>query len=149
MDRLKKQDFWAGAMFIAFGMLGFYLTSTLSIGTAGQMGSGYVPRMLSVILGALGVVIAVRSFFSDGFDIDLGEFRPVVFILGATVAFAALLTTAGLIPALIALVVLSALGGRDFTLSHVAILSIALALFCYFVFHLAIGMNFTMIRGGW
>lgn len=147
MHRIKEQDFWAGVMFIGFGILGFVLSSPLSTGTAADMGPGYVPRLLSLVTILLGAVIAGRSLLAGSEAIEFGDFRPVIFIIAATVGFAILFSVAGLIPAIVVLVGLSSFGGRDFTPPRAVGLSVALTIFCIVVFKYVVGMNLVLLRG--
>ena len=65
-----SKDFWSGLMFAGFGVLALALGSNLAVGTAIRMGPGYVPRMLSYILIALGIVILVRAVIDPGEPIE-------------------------------------------------------------------------------
>ncbi|MGP1664418.1 MAG: tripartite tricarboxylate transporter TctB family protein, partial [Rhodanobacter sp.] len=57
-------DFWAGLIFIGFG-LGFVLTaSNYSMGSAARMGPGYFPTVLGGLLALLGGGIVVRAYIS-------------------------------------------------------------------------------------
>ena len=57
MNRLLTKDFLSGLMFVAFGLAALYFGQHLAVGTPVRMGPGYVPRMLSMILLALGVLV--------------------------------------------------------------------------------------------
>jgi hypothetical protein len=64
MKITNGKDFWAGLMFIAFG-LGFMLVArNYAMGNAVRMGPAYFPTMLGGILAVLGAVIFFRSFLS-------------------------------------------------------------------------------------
>ena len=58
------KDFWAGLMFIAFG-LGFMLVAqNYAMGNAVRMGPAYFPTVLGGMLAVLGAVIFLRAFVS-------------------------------------------------------------------------------------
>lgn len=59
------KDFWAGLMFIGFG-LGFLgvAMSSYAMGTAVRMGPAYFPTVLGGMLAVLGAIIFLRSFLS-------------------------------------------------------------------------------------
>jgi hypothetical protein len=64
MKITNGKDFWAGLMFIAFG-LGFMLVArNYAMGNAVRMGPAYFPTVLGGILAVLGGVIFFRSFLS-------------------------------------------------------------------------------------
>jgi hypothetical protein len=60
----NAKDFWAGLMFVAFG-LGFALIArSYQMGNAVRMGPAYFPTVLGGLLAILGAVILARAFFS-------------------------------------------------------------------------------------
>jgi hypothetical protein len=64
MKITNGKDFWAGLMFMAFG-LGFMIVATnYSMGTAVRMGPAYFPTVLGGMLAVLGAVIFFRAFVS-------------------------------------------------------------------------------------
>ena len=58
------QDFWSGILFLAIGLLGVLFSRDYAMGTAARMGPGYFPTLLSGILAALGVIIALGAMMS-------------------------------------------------------------------------------------
>ena len=48
------KDFFAGLLFIAFGIAAIVIGSNYALGTAARMGPGYFPRILGILLIALG-----------------------------------------------------------------------------------------------
>jgi len=65
MQVRNGKDFWAGLMFIGFG-LGFMLIAlnNYPMGTAGRMGPAYFPTVLGGLLALLGIGIAFRGYIS-------------------------------------------------------------------------------------
>jgi hypothetical protein len=64
MKITNGKDFWAGLMFMAFG-LGFMIVATnYAMGTAVRMGPAYFPTVLGGMLAVLGAVIFFRAFVS-------------------------------------------------------------------------------------
>jgi len=64
MKITNGQDFWAGVMFIAFG-LGFMIVArNYAMGNAVRMGPAYFPTALGGILVVLGAVVFLRAFVS-------------------------------------------------------------------------------------
>ena len=149
MDRLFSKDLWSGLMFAGFGALALYMGSNLAVGTAIRMGPGYVPRMLSYILIALGLVILVRAVLSPGDSIERLYLRPIVMITIGVVAFALLFETAGMAPALVALIFLSALGGQEFKVVETILACLVLTAICTVLFKLGLDMNIQVVRGVW
>jgi hypothetical protein len=63
--KIKNQkDFWAGLMFLAFGLAFAIIARNYQMGTAVRMGPAYFPTVLGGLLAVLGAVILVRGFAS-------------------------------------------------------------------------------------
>lgn len=146
---LTSKDLWSGLMFVGFGVLALIMGSNLAVGTAVRMGPGYVPRMLSYILIALGIAIAVRAVIASGETIERLRWKPITFITIGVVAFAWLFESTGMAPALVALVFLSALGGEEFKVVETILSCVVLILLCIVIFKLGLQMNISIIRGVW
>lgn len=149
MERLFSKDLWSGLMFAGFGVLALIMGSNLAFGTAIRMGPGYVPRMLSYILIALGIAIVVRAVIAPGEPIERLRWKPITLITIGVVVFALLFERAGLAPALVALIFLSALGGQEFKLLETIMSCVVLIILCTVVFKLGLGMNIYIINGVW
>lgn len=64
MKITNGKDFWAGLMFIAFGVGFMAVARDYSMGTAVRMGPAYFPMVLGGMLAVLGAVIFFRAFVS-------------------------------------------------------------------------------------
>ena len=149
VERLFSKDLWSGLMFAGFGVLALSMGSNLAIGTAIRMGPGYVPRMLSYILIALGIAIIVRAVVAAGEPVERFRWKPITMITIGVVAFALLFERAGLAPSLVALIFLSALGGEEFKAVETALSCVVLTILCIIIFKLGLGMNISIIQGVW
>jgi len=58
------KDFWAGLMFIAFGLSFMIVANNYAMGTSVRMGPAYFPTVLGGILAVLGAAIFLRAFVS-------------------------------------------------------------------------------------
>ena len=65
MKIANGKDFWAGLMFLGFGLF-FTIVSmeNYSMGSAVRMGPAYFPTMLGALCAILGAVVFLRGFFS-------------------------------------------------------------------------------------
>lgn len=149
MNRFLSKDFLSGVMFIAFGLAALYFGRKLAMGTPVRMGPGYVPTMLSYIMLALGGAICVIALFVGGEKAEAPKWRPITLVTVGIVCFALLFERAGLIPALVTLVMIASLGGEEFKLKEVLANMLALAILCIVVFKLGLGMNIYILRGVW
>lgn len=149
MNRLLSKDFLSGLMFIGFGLIALYFGQKLALGTPVRMGPGYVPRMLSLILCGLGLLVCIVALVSGSDPVEKPKWRPITLVTIGIVCFGLLFERAGLIPALIVLVTIASLAGEEFKLTEVIGLIVALAVLCTLVFKVGLGMNIYILRGVW
>jgi Tripartite tricarboxylate transporter TctB family len=64
MKVTNGKDFWAGLMFISFGVGFMFVSRDYSMGTAVRMGPAYFPMVLGGMLVVLGAVVFFRAFVS-------------------------------------------------------------------------------------
>ena len=131
----SPRDFWAGLMFISVGLF-FLIVAQMNyqMGTAVRMGPGYFPSVLGGMLAILGGIVLFDSFVMTGPKVAKFHFRPLIFILVSSLAFAYLLKPLGLVLASVALIFISAYGGHEFKWKEVAILTVVLVIFSVLVF---------------
>ena len=58
---IRRADTWAGALCIAIGLGVLWEANRYSIGTLGQMGPGFYPAVLGVLLAVVGALIALAG----------------------------------------------------------------------------------------
>ncbi len=155
MALASQRDFFAGLMFTAVG-IGFAVGATsYEVGSAARMGPGYFPLMLGVLLAILGAIIILQSFTKGGPGGDkIGAFawRPLGFVLGANLAFGALLVglpsigfpPMGLIVAIYALVLIASFAQPGFQLRSTLILATLLAAGSYVAFVKMLSLQFPV-----
>jgi hypothetical protein len=110
---LTSKDFLAGSLYIAFGLLGLWLGRTLEIGTAGAMDAGYFPRLVCMLLVAIGAALAVTALLRPGEAPERGTWRPFIFVTLSCLAFALLLRPLGLVLTLVISTVLARFAGGN------------------------------------
>src|SRR5215467_4748226 len=64
MKITNGKDFWAGVMFVAFGLAFMYVAQNYAMGTSVRMGPAYFPTVLGGLLAVLGAVVLFRAFVS-------------------------------------------------------------------------------------
>lgn len=149
MNRLLSKDFLSGLMFIAFGLIALYFGQKLALGTPVRMGPGYVPRMLSLILLGLGVIICIVALVAGSEPVEKPKLKPIGLVTVGVICFALLFERAGLLPALVVLILIASLANDEFKLIEVIGNMIVLAVLCTVVFKVGLGMNISIIRGVW
>ena len=156
----SQQDWWAGLMFIAFGLffiilalgtpefidkiVGSKLIAGYQMGSSVRMGPAYFPVVLGGLLAFLGLLVLFDSIVEEGPAVAKFHWRPLLWIGLSSLAFAYLLKPLGLILASAALVFISAYGGHEFKWKEVAIMALVLVIFAVLVFVKALSLPFPI-----
>lgn len=132
----SQEDFWAGLMFIGFGILAIAVARDYPMGSALRMGPGYFPTYLGAIMIVIGTIMAGRAYRVEGEKIGRWGWRPLLWLSAAFAAFGLLIDEAGFVLALLALIIASSLAGRDtrpveLMLLIVVLIAGSVALFIY------------------
>lgn len=135
----RKRDFYAGALMILLGSVAAIAGPSYRLGTLVQMGPGFMPTALGIILIVLGIVMAGSAIaVAEGEDEDilpqLPQWRGWACVLAGPIAFMVLGTVSGLIPATFGCVFVSALGDREATLKSTVVLALTVTGFGVAVF---------------
>ena len=128
------KDFFAGLLFIAFGVAAIVIGSNYALGTAARMGPGYFPRILGLLLIALGLALALRALRLDGSPIPRFVWRPLLVVLGSVLAFGLMVNHAGVVLSTIFLIVAASAASHEFRLRESLISGVALAALAVGVF---------------
>jgi len=110
----NPKDFWAGLLFVAVGVAAIVIAGNYPLGTAARMGPGYFPRMLGLLLVALGALLALRGTRIAGAPLARLQWRPTAIVLGSVVLFGAIVNHAGLVLSTVLLIVLASAASREF-----------------------------------
>ncbi len=144
----NSKDFYAGLLFIFFGLFAVIVAATsYPIGNAVHMGPGIFPIILGGMLILIGIVVAARVLWLGGETIEPISPRPLFMVSAGLVMFALLVEPLGFILAILALVVIGALGGWEFRVREVLVLCLVLAALAVGVFVYAIGMPINLWPG--
>jgi hypothetical protein len=143
----SQEDFWAGLMFVAFGIAAIVISRHYPMGSAMRMGPGYFPTLIGGGLVVLGGVIAAIGLRRDGEAIGSFPWRAIVFMSVAFALFAWGLDNLGFIPALAILIVLSSLSTRQYRWVEVAMEALILIVGCWAVFVYGLELPFPLWWG--
>ena len=144
--RIKSpKDFWAGLMFIGFGVFAMaWAYANYQMGTAVRMGPAYFPIMLGGLLALLGALVFIASFAVEGPPLPHMNMRPLVLISVACVVYGYVMKPLGLVIATACLVYISAFGGHEFKWKEVTILYVILIVFSVLVFVKGLTLPFPL-----
>lgn len=136
----RKRDFYAGTLIMLLGLVAAVNGPTYGIGTLVQMGPGFMPTALGIILILLGIVMAVAAMrLPAGEDEDIlpaqPQWRGWACVLAGPILFIVLGAAGGMIPATFGCVFVSALGDREATLKSAVALALAVTGFGVVVFY--------------
>jgi Tripartite tricarboxylate transporter TctB family len=142
-----RRDYYGGALIVLLGALVTYQASRYNIGTLSRMGPGLYPVMLGVALMITGASIAFTASADGENEKAAGrqpQWRGWLCITSGIVAFVIAGTYAGLLPATLLLVFISALGDRKNTLKSAIILSLIMAVVSVTVFWWALSLQLPL-----
>jgi hypothetical protein len=126
------------------------------LGTLQQMGAGFIPVALGIIMVLVGVAVFLTaapkgaSKPQPGHVVVKGgiDVRAWLCILGGVAAFVILGVYGGLVPATFASVFISAMGDRTSTVRGAAQLSLAMVVFGIIVFHYGLTLQLPLFTWG-
>jgi hypothetical protein len=112
----SQEDFWAGLMFIGFGLLAVVVARDYPFGSTMRMGPGYFPTVLGGLMIVMGAIISIRSTWVTGEGIRRFGWRGLFFLSLAFATYGFLIDTmdVGFVISIAAVVLLSTLASREF-----------------------------------
>ena len=111
--RFDLRDVLLGAFLVALATFTTIATWNLRVGTAANMGAGYMPRAIAALVCAFGVFFLIRGALSPFQAIEPPKARSVIFLLGSVAAFALLVESTGLMLASIVTIVIAGMATRE------------------------------------
>jgi hypothetical protein len=141
-----NKDFWAGMMFAAIGAGAMLTARHYPFGTTLRMGPGYFPMVLSGILILFGIYVMLRGLYRYEKIQGNWSLRALVVLPLSMVVFGFLMDLAGFIPALVALVFVSAASGKEFKFLEVLLLSVFLIVMSLALFIWGLGLPYPLFQ---
>ena len=143
------KDILAGLAFIAFGLAFAVAATSYDIGSTLQMGPGYFPLALGGLLAALGAAIVVKGFLAgEAGEIGSVPWRAIVLILAAVLFFGLTVRGLGLVPALLATVLMAAFAGHRTGLVVPLLTAAGLTILSVLIFVVALQLRLPLF-GPW
>ncbi len=106
-------DFYSGLLLVAVAAVALGYIRNLAIGTVLQMGPGYFPFGLALILLGMGLCLVVKGLLVTGSPVGQFHLRPLVLVLLSFGAFGILIERGGLILAILAQVAVAHFASRE------------------------------------
>ena len=142
----NNKDFWAGLMFFGTGAGALLMARNYPFGTTLKMGPGYFPVALSGILILFGIYVMIRGLRTNEKIQGNWSIRALIILPLSVVVFGILMELTGFVPALAALVFLSAASGREFKFVEVLLLTLFLGGLSVALFIWGLGLPYPLIK---
>lgn len=151
LDKVGK-DHLGGVILVVMGVSVVLAGIGYKMGSLNQMGAGYIPVVLGILMTLVGVAILLTAIPKHLEAIGThgpfkAEWRGWICILAGVVAFVVIGQYGGLMPATFASVFISAMGDRENTWRTAGLLALAMSLFCLVVFHYGLSLQLPLF--GW
>lgn len=142
----KSQDAASGLMFLGVAIyVGVSTLLALDVGSLQQMGPGFFPLALSAILGLIGVLVLIGAKPDEDGQLPV-NWRAVILIGSAPIAFGLTVRTLGLVPALLVSVGLATVSSTRIKPLSAAVIIIGVTVFCVAVFKFGIGVPYDLFN---
>lgn len=140
------RDIVGGAVLVVFGLaFSWYAYGHYDVGTMRRMGPGMFPTALGIVLAGFGVLLMIPAFFRQGMMPEVRVWTPL-FVLTGVAAFAITIRPLGMIPAILAVVIISSMAELKFRPVSLAILCAVLCLMAWLTFRVGLGLPIAMFR---
>jgi hypothetical protein len=140
---LAHKDVLAGLMFVAVAVFGLWASRNYPIGSALNMGTGYVPRLLCWLLLGMGIgimLLGMRGADGSGAFYGARNWRALVFVPASLLVFAYCINRFGVVIATVLLVATGSVANRQARPIEVLIAAIALVLLTLAIFIWGLGL---------
>ena len=130
-----RADHVAGGAFVAFGALIIALSGDLPTGQLSMPGSGFLPKLIAVLMIVLGAALVLRAGEGETFaEIDWSDGAHALKVIVIAAAAIALYTTLGFILTLSLMMVALLVGIERRHPLRAAIYSVSVVVFAYVAF---------------
>lgn len=146
MPSRDYRDLTGGLLLLVGGLaFAWYAAGHYELGTLRRMGPGMFPMALGFILAAFGLVLMVPALLRPGAMPETRLWSPL-FVLAGVAGFAILIRPFGLIPAILAVTIISSLAELRIYPKSLVLLCLALCGIAYLVFRVGLGLPLPMFR---
>lgn len=150
-----KADLAAGLLVALLGAaVAVYAATSYDLGTLRRMGPGMFPMGLGALMGALGLILAVGAARRSRAPLALArerigvEFRSAALATAGVIAFGLLIRPAGLVLAVLAVVIIPAFADRKNRPRSIIVLAVSLAVLAVAIFHWLLGLPMPLLPMG-
>lgn len=141
-----NHELLGGLLLIGIGGYAYYHGQQYAFGNLARMGPGFLPLVLSLVLCAMGGILAITSQLKPSSRIQL-QLGQLLIVATSMVLFAFLLRPAGLFTAAFIGVVVSSWADREITWPGRLLLALVVASLASLIFIVGLGMNMPLWWG--
>lgn len=142
--KASSQDVVAGCLFLALGALLAGLATQYPLGEVSRMGPGFFPLAVGILLGLAGAGILLGGLLTDTPQIEGFALRPLVCAAASMIVFALMLNTAGLLAAIVLMVLIACAASSALRIWEAVLLALSLAIFSAGVFAYGLGLPYRI-----
>lgn len=148
MTRTSDLKELAGAVAITIAglIVAGYAWLHYPMGSPAEMGPGFFPVALGVIMVVIGLLLAVPAFLRNG-AFPAVEWKPLLAVMLSGASFALTIDWLGLAPAVLGLTLIVRAADEKYDLVGSLVLAAALTLLAVLIFRVGLNMPFAIIRG--
>lgn len=144
---LISKNLVSGSVFVATAVI-FGLTSAgYDVGTAGRVGPGMFPLILSAVLGILGIAVIASGLRRDAVAFGSLPWRAIALIVASPLVFVGSVGFLGLVPATALLALIGSFASRTMTPRRAVLCAIGLGAAVWLIF--IVGLGIPIPAFGW
>lgn len=140
-----SKDLLAGLTLVFLGLFATWASADLELGRLRAVGPGALPRSLSLLVLALGVVFVVAALVRGGEPLGRWPLRGPVFVTLALVVFALTIRSVGLVLAGPAVVIVSGAASAETRPVELVVFAIVMTVACVALFRFALGLPIPVL----
>jgi putative tricarboxylic transport membrane protein len=140
----SPRDLYGGAVLVMLAALALLASADLPGQRGFAFGPGTAPRLLSVILAALGAMVMLGGVFAEGPPVEKYKIRGPALVIIAILAFAGMIRPLGLIPATFLAFMISIIGSTEMRWVESLIAAVVMTVFCWLLFVVLLGLPFQL-----
>lgn len=127
-------DVGGGLFLLAIAGVGYFGGFNLPIGHLSGIGSGLMPKVVAILVGAFGVLLLVQGLVVEGDRLEQWAIRGPIFVLAGVLVFAVTIRPWGLIVAGPLSFIVSALADKDSRPVELGVMAVGMTLICGLLF---------------
>jgi hypothetical protein len=144
MLRRYGPDLIACGLLALFGLAAIWIGQAYPAGTLNRMGPGFFPIVGSVIVVVLAALAAIETVRTPPVARTF-EPRPLIFVSVAMLAWVALIDDFGILPATLALILISGLAKSPFRPVSLTVLAVSMSILGWLIFVVGLRMPISLL----